>query len=71
MQQAGKHQSRNRQIVAGSRFRCRCQREILRSDVKTRAQNLPVYCRYCHTTTVLDIVGPENAKLISDRSLGA
>lgn len=71
MQQAEKHQPRNRQIVAGSRFRCRCQREIFRSDVKTRAQNLPVYCRFCHTITVLDIVGPENANLIPDRSLRA
>lgn len=71
MQQAEKHQSRNRQIVAGSRFRCRCDKEILRTNANTRAQNFPAYCRFCHAITVLDIVGPENANLIPDRSLRA
>ena len=71
MQQAEKHQPRNRQIVAGSRFRCRCEKEILRTNSDTRVQKLPVYCRFCHTITILDVVGPESSNLISDRSLRA
>lgn len=63
-------QARNPQIVAGSSFRCRCSKEILRTNPNTRAQNFPAYCRFCHKITVLDIIAPE-PNLIPDRSLRA